>query len=318
MLFPALLLAGIAASADLQSGKYEWVFKLEDRTQRVACNIEVTGDSFVLRAGNKDPLQGKVNKQDVTFEIDNDANFMRGSGKLDKDGWVRGEMAWGQGGRTLAKGTFVFAPINTREQVAALEAYFKAERPKLEIPAKKSQLLSKTYEAKELRDTLGRFMVSVPPLGGEMKFTEEDASPVTRLFRFDFESGDVAVLVSTKMRDDRPKDESALLRLEPRAKASQEQFGADVMQYQLLGEAPNRVLQMTLLNSAESPFFPLSIAHMSSKTLDNVSVQQMFIKSDRMFEFAILANNSNAEDEEKLLARITNLCTKWRATIVVK
>lgn len=312
-----LLLATALVGADLESGKYAWMFKTDGQTQRMACEIEVAGDNFTIRSEGKDPLKGRIDKGNITFGISNDANFIKAAGTLDDQGLVTGDMSWGQGGVVLAKGTFLLAPVGTAEQRAAFEKRFKSERRKWELPEKKKSPAVVKQDPQELVDMLGKLQLAAPILGGTMKLEQYDASPVTRVFRFEFESGEVAVLVSTKMRDDRPKDDTAVVRQEQSLKLMQQQFGADVMQVAILGQTPDRMSEIVLLNAADTPQYPLALSLERSKTLNTVSVAQAFVKSDRYLECAIIVKNFNSEPEDEFVARAKEVVTQWREAIKV-
>jgi len=150
-----------------------------------------------------------------------------------------------------------------------------------------------------------------------MKFSQPEISPVTKLFRFEFESGDIAVLVSTKIRDDWPKDDSTLLRIEPRFKQTQEQFGADLCDVRLVGKAPQRMLGVSLVNPADSPFFPMSLGSSRSDTLNAVAVSHLFVKSGRVVECAIMGKNFGGEERDALVSRVSALVTQWRQSLKV-
>jgi hypothetical protein len=74
------------------------------------------------------------------------------------------------------------------------------------------------------KDAIGSVVMSVPPVGDEPKGKTKTIAPgITEEIRFAADSGDAAVLISTKIRAGLPKDDAVLERIEPKYK----NFGDD-------------------------------------------------------------------------------------------
>jgi len=86
----------------------------------------------------------------------------------------------------------------------------------------------------------------------------------------------------------------------------------------VLGEAPNRVLEYSVVNAVDNPFFPLSVSNGNSKVLDRAAVSQIMVRSGRFLEFSILEKNYDAESEDALIKRLTAACRKWRESLEIK
>lgn len=299
----------------LSDGKYVWILILNGQTQQLPCQIECNQNTFQLKSGRRDPIPGTISDQDVTFELKNDANSIKGSGVIGEDGWVRGKVSIGQGEVTIAEGSFLIAPRETKEQRATIDAYLKASLPKLKLPRKTKPPAFVEHPNQILHDHLGELVVSVPRLPGSIKLADTEISPATKLFRFEFENGDQAVLISTKMRNDRPKDDSAVVRVEPRYQRLQQFIGSDKVEVQLTGKSPNRMLSYTVINPASDDSFPLSIRAESIDTLQSIAVSQIVVKSGRFMEFAVLSKNYDAEERAVMVAKLTEICNSWRASL---
>jgi hypothetical protein len=170
-------------------------------------------------------------------------------------------------------------------------------------------------------DPLGQVEVGVPPMAVEFEHSERELAPkLTREIRFISKAGPAAVLVSTRIRDDLPKDDRVLERLEPNYRKNFKQPHDDDVVLEFRGKSPDRTLEFALAGGDYQEAFPYVVGGEIgvADPPKSVTISQFFVIKDRMFEAAIFLPNSERASKAALLSQARKLCDDWRATIIVK
>lgn len=170
-------------------------------------------------------------------------------------------------------------------------------------------------------DPLGQVEVGLPPIAGELDQTSRELAPkLTKELRFVSKSGPAAVLVSTRIRADLPKDDRVLERVAPRYANFKQEHSADDVVLEFRGESPHRTLEFALAGGEYSEAFPFVIGGEIGRDdpPKSVTISQFFVASDRMFELALYLPNDDKSAKGDLLTRARKTADTWRATIAVK
>lgn len=170
-------------------------------------------------------------------------------------------------------------------------------------------------------DTLGQVEVGMPPIGDGLEQTERELAPkLTKELRFVSKAGPAAVLVSTRIRPDLPKDDRVLERIEPRYNKNFKQQHGDEVVLEFRGKSPDRMLEFALAGGEYQEAFPFVVGGEIGKhdPPKSVTISQFFVTNDRMFEAAIYLPNDDKASRADLFARARKACDEWRSHILVK
>jgi len=175
--------------------------------------------------------------------------------------------------------------------------------------------------AVQFEDPLGQVEVGMPPIGEELDQTERELAPkLTKEIRFVSKEGPVAVLVSTRIRPDLPKDDRVLERVEPKYRNFQAEHkrGEVIVEYR--GKSPHRTLEFAVAGGEYQEAFPYVVGgHIGiDDPPKSVTISQFFVTRDRMFEVALYLPNDEKSPRDDLFKRARKLCDQWREKIVVK
>jgi hypothetical protein len=183
--------------------------------------------------------------------------------------------------------------------------------------------LAATAEEKSVTfdDSLGQVEVGMPPIGDDLEQSQRELAPkLTKELRFVSKSGSAAVLVSTRIRPDLPKDDRVLERIEPRYKNFKVQHGDEDVVLEFRGKSPHRTLEFALAGGDYQEAFPFVVGGEIGKhdPPKSVTISQFFVTHDRMFEAAIYLPNDGKASRAELLAKARKACDEWRSHILVK
>ena len=154
----------------------------------------------------------------------------------------------------------------------------------------------------KLTDEVGPLTVGAPSVGDKPKTTQSVFAPgITKEFRFVGDDGSAAVLVSTKIRPDLPKDDRIIERIKPRYEGTRDGFDEGQAELKIVGEAPNRVMEFVLLNSDYNDFYPQVLGQRAGKEeLETIGVTQIFVTNGRMVECALHLPNPEETAKERV------------------
>lgn len=170
-------------------------------------------------------------------------------------------------------------------------------------------------------DPVGQVEVGVPPFGVELEQTERELAPkLIKELRFVSKAGPAGVLVSTKIRDELPKDDRVLERLEPKYRSFQQQHGEGDVTLEFRGKSPNRTLEFAVSGGEYQEAFPYVVGGEIgvADPPKSVTISQFFVTHNRMFEVAIFLPNDDKASRADLFAHARKVCDDWRSQIVVK
>lgn len=176
-------------------------------------------------------------------------------------------------------------------------------------------------ETVTFEDPLGQVEVALPPFGADLEQSERELAPkLIKEIRFVSKAGPAAVLVSTRIREDLPKDDRVLERLEPKYRNFKHEHGADDVVLEFRGKSPARTLEFALAGGEYQEAFPYVVGGEIgvADPPKSVTISQFFVTHDRMFEVAIFLPNSEKSSRADLLAHARKVCDDWRSQIVVK
>lgn len=180
--------------------------------------------------------------------------------------------------------------------------------------------LGEEPEVVTFKDSLGAIEVGMPSFGAELTQSERVLAPkvVTEL-RFVSKEGPAAVLVSTKIRAELPKDDRVLDRLEPKYQSFKAEHQGHVL-LEFRGQSPARTLEFAVSGGEYQEAFPYVVGgHIGlDDPPKSVTISQFFVTSDRLFEVAIYLPNPDKSSQAELFTRARKVCDDWRATIAVK
>jgi len=170
-------------------------------------------------------------------------------------------------------------------------------------------------------DPLGQVEVGMPPIGDDLEQSQRELAPkLTKELRFVSKAGPAAVLISTRIRPDLPKDDRVLERIEPRYKNFKVQHGEDDVVLEFRGKSPDRTLEFALVGGEYQEAFPFVVGGEIGKhdPPKSVTISQFFVTNDRMFEAALYLPNDDKVSRADLLAKARKACDDWRSHIAVK
>lgn len=170
-------------------------------------------------------------------------------------------------------------------------------------------------------DMVGQVEVAMPPLEGQWSHAEREVAPkLIKELRFTSKEGPAAVLVSTRIRPDLPKDDRVLERIEPKYQSFKQEHDAGEVVVEFRGEKPGRILEFAVAGGEYQESFPYVVGghiglHDPPKS---ITISQFFVTSDRLFEVALYLPNEDKSARDELFKRARKACDEWRASIAVK
>jgi hypothetical protein len=175
--------------------------------------------------------------------------------------------------------------------------------------------------ALEFTDPLGTVELAAPPIGEELEQTEREMAPkLCKEIRFLAKDGPAAVLVSTRIRAELPKDDRVLERVEPKYKAFQQEHGNQDVHVEFRGQRPHRTLEFAVAGGEYQEMFPYVVGgHIGTDNPPkSITISQFFVESGRMFEMAVFLPNDDKIARPALFARARKVCDEWRTSVAVK
>lgn len=170
-------------------------------------------------------------------------------------------------------------------------------------------------------DPLGKVEVGQPPMDAVFEQSQREVAPkIIKELRFFCKDGPAAVLVSTRIRDELPKDDRVLERLEPKYKNFKAQHGEGDVLLEFRGTSPHRTLEFAVSGGEYQELFPYVVGgHIGlDDPPKSITISQFYVTDNRLFEVAIFLPNSDKASRADLFTRARKVCDQWRATVAVK
>jgi hypothetical protein len=156
-------------------------------------------------------------------------------------------------------------------------------------PDMKNRITGRSYQGRDLS-----YRMRVPDLGLKVFVEDKDVSKgITAWTQFLSPEIGALYVVSTKIRDDLPKDDSIL----PRVAARYQRF---VSAYptafaQRYSQAKyGRVFEFTLINARGDGLYPLQVGYQPARLPETFALHRFFVASGYLFEFALLMHTNGA------------------------
>ncbi len=173
----------------------------------------------------------------------------------------------------------------------------------------------------EFEDPLGKVQVGAPPMEGTFESSQREVvSKIIRELRLVSKEGSAAVLVSTRIRAELPKDDRVLERIEPKYKSFQAEHQPGDVLLEFRGDKPNRTLEFAVSGGEYQELFPYVVGgHIGlDDPPKSVTISQFYVTNDRLFEVAIFLPNDAKASKADLFTHARKVCDEWRATVVVQ
>ena len=169
-------------------------------------------------------------------------------------------------------------------------------------------------------DPLGKVEVGLPPMEVQFESSQREVVPkLIRELRLVCKDGPAAVLVSTRIRDELPKDDRVLERLEPKYKNFQAEHGKEDVLLELRGASPHRTLEFVVSGGEYQDAFPYVVGgHIGlDDPPKSITISQFYVTKSRLFEVAIYLPNADKATKADLFTKARKLCDQWRERIAV-
>jgi hypothetical protein len=190
-----------------------------------------------------------------------------------------------------------------------------------ESPAEPPGETTVRSETLEFRDPLGVVRLGWPAIGERQERKERELAPgLSHEIRFTTQKeGPAAVLVSTRIREELPKDDRVLERIEPKYRAFKTEHGDDVI-VAFDGKSPNRMLEFGVAGGEYQDMFPYVVGGQigGDGPPASVTMSHFFVDSGRMFEMAVFLPNDDRSTRKDLFNRARKVCQDWRTTVAIK